>query len=108
MVDSPRASHYLLGGSRTDALTYCPNDLLLAEAIKRAAEKKLDYFDFLPSTPGDSGLVRFKAKWGAVALKTDTLDLITRPLSVRLFNGMQKLAETGPFRFLLYKAQNKR
>lgn len=108
VVDSPNASHYLLGGSRTDALAFCPNDLLLARAIQRASARRLQFFDFLPSAPGDTGLIRFKTKWGAVPVPADTLDLIARPLTVKLFNAFYGLAETRPFRLLLHQVQKRR
>lgn len=101
VVDSRRMSHYLMGGSRTEDLQYRPNDLLFSEAIRRAVEKKHEYFDFLPSGPDDPALVRFKTKWGAAAFDAHTLDLVTRPVSLRLFNRLYGLAETRPAQRIL-------
>ena len=101
VVDSESISHYLLAGSRTEDLKYGANDLLISEAIRRAADKGLDYFDFLPSGPDDPALVRFKTKWGAVPFNVHTLDLVVRPLSTALFNQASRLANTRPARLLV-------
>ncbi len=101
VVDSHRMSHYLMGGSSTEDLKYRPNDLLFSEAIRRAADKKHEFFDFLPSGPDDPALVRFKTKWGAIAFDAHTLDLVTRPLSMALFNRIYRLAETRPAQRIL-------
>jgi lipid II:glycine glycyltransferase (peptidoglycan interpeptide bridge formation enzyme) len=94
-------SHYLMGGSSTEDLKYRPNDLLFSEAIRRAADKKHEFFDFLPSGPDDPALVRFKTKWGAIAFDAHTLDLVTHPLSMALFNRIYRLAETRPAQRIL-------
>lgn len=101
VVDSHRMSHYLMGGSSTEDLKYRPNDLLFSEAIRRAADKKHEFFDFLPSGPDDPALVRFKTKWGATAFDAHTLDLVVRPFSTALFNRIYRLAETRPARRIL-------
>jgi hypothetical protein len=101
VVDSPRMSHYLLGGSRSATLKYCPNDLLLHVAIKRAAEKGLHTFDFLPSGVNNPALARFKSKWNAQPVTAHTLTLATRPLAMRLWHAAYWLAATRPGRWLL-------
>lgn len=101
VVDSARMSHYLMGGSCTSTLKYCPNDLLLHMAIKRGTEKGLDAFDFLPSGGEDPALARFKSKWNAQPTPAHTLTLVTRPLAMRLWNAAYGLAATRPGRWLL-------
>jgi lipid II:glycine glycyltransferase (peptidoglycan interpeptide bridge formation enzyme) len=101
IVDSETASHYLLGGSKTEALRYCPNDLLLNAAIMRAAEKGLEYFDFLPSGPDDVALQRFKSKWGSSPFPADACTLQTRPLIMAAWNLAYRLAATRPARAIL-------
>ena len=101
IVDSPAVSHYLMGGSHAPALKYCPNDLLLNEAMKRAVERGLTAFDFLPSGVGDESLARFKTKWGAKPIPVRTLDLITRPLSMATWSLAYRTAESAPIRRML-------
>jgi FemAB-related protein (PEP-CTERM system-associated) len=45
--------------------SFCPNNLLYWEVIRRACEKGYRQFDFGRSSPG-SGTYRFKQQWGAV------------------------------------------
>lgn len=101
VVDSVHCRHYLMGGSRTEALGSCPNELLVAGAIDRAAEKRLDGFDFLPSGENAESVERFKAKWGARPLPATVYDLVTRPVAMRLWNTASKVAASGPARLLL-------
>jgi len=101
IVNSEHMSHYLMGGSRTDALKYRPNDLLIAEAIRKAVDNNLKYFDFLPSAPEDISLAHFKSKWGAKTFQTDISELLTRPFSMKLWNMAYQLAETRHFRGFL-------
>lgn len=101
IVDSPIGSHYLMGGSKTEALRYCPNDLLFNTAIMRAARKGMDFFDFLPSGPDDVALERFKLKWGSTSHTADVCTLVVRPLVMASWNLAYRLAATRPVRALL-------
>jgi len=92
VVDSAHASHYLLGGSRADTLKYCPNELLLLQAIRRAVQLGKECFDFLPSGPQNPGLARFKSKWGGQDTRADTLDLVTKPWSQKLYDTAYRIA----------------
>jgi hypothetical protein len=108
VVDSEQASHYLMGGSRTDALKYRSNDLLFSEAIKRAVDKGFAFFDFLPSGIEDHSLVQFKTKWGAAPFPADTLDLVIRPLSMGLWNLAYRAAGTSLARRVLQRYQGRK
>jgi hypothetical protein len=80
VVDSPRMSHYLMGGSLEDASPVRANHLLFHRAILRAIDRGLDAFDFLPSGHDNPGLREFKRKWGALPV-----ELANRRLDVRAF-----------------------
>ncbi len=94
VVDSPRMSHYLIGGSSSAGLQYCPNDLLLHTAIRRAVERGLGGFDFLPSGIGDEALERFKTKWGAEPVPTAVHTIVTKPAAMRAWDLAYRVAET--------------
>ncbi len=65
IIYSKDTAHYFHGGSDSDYLSLRPNDLLFHRAIQIAHQKGKSYFDFLGSSKKMSGLIRFKAKWGA-------------------------------------------
>ncbi len=94
IVDSPTASHYLMGGSSTAGLQYCPNDLLLHCAIRRAVALGLDGFDFLPSGVGDDALERFKSKWGAEVHPVAVHSVVTQPARMAAWNLAYRAAES--------------
>lgn len=94
VADSEKTSHYLMAGSRTAFLSLCPNDFLIHSAIRRASEKKFQYFDFMGSDGTDPNLEHFKAKWGAEPVEVITLTLVIRPLLYRLWGYAYKLAQT--------------
>ncbi len=93
IVDSATMSHYLMGGSTTAGLSYCPNDLLLHTAIRRAVEKGRSSFDFLPSGVGDEALERFKAKWGAVAHPISSYTAVMQPMRMAIWDTAYRVAE---------------
>jgi hypothetical protein len=65
VIYSKDTAHYFHGGSDSEYLSLRPNDLLFHHAIQMAQEKGKSYFDFLGSSKKMSGLIQFKAKWGA-------------------------------------------
>ncbi|MDF1561774.1 MAG: GNAT family N-acetyltransferase [Deltaproteobacteria bacterium] len=97
-VDSRSRRHYLMGGSATEGLAWCPNDLLLHTAIEQAIDRGLHSFDFLPSGPGDAKLQRFKAKWGASPQSCPSFDLELRRGHMRVLDLVLRAAGTGPGR----------
>ena len=107
IVNSDNISHYLMAGSRTDTLKYCPNDLLIFEAIKRSILRGNEYFDFLPSGIDDHALERFKMKWGAEPYPVDTMEIILRPIRMKLWDIAYRTTETEPVRHFLHWFQNR-
>jgi lipid II:glycine glycyltransferase (peptidoglycan interpeptide bridge formation enzyme) len=65
IIYSKDTAHYFHGGSDSQYLSLRPNDILFNHAIQIAQEKGKSYFDFLGSSKKMSGLIQFKAKWGA-------------------------------------------
>lgn len=95
LVDSQRMSHYLMGGSQTEALHLRPNDLLFWHAIRRSIERGHDAFDFLPSGPDDDNLDRFKGKWGSSRVEIPVYEIITSKARMKLFSIAYKAAESS-------------
>ncbi len=93
IVDSKTMSHYLMGGSTTAGLSYCPNDLLLHSAIRRAVEKGMSSFDFLPSGVGDEALERFKAKWGTVSYPISSYTAVMQPVRMAIWDAAYRVGE---------------
>jgi CelD/BcsL family acetyltransferase involved in cellulose biosynthesis len=56
--------HYLAGATRADFLEACPSNLLMEEALDRAAGEGRQFFDFGASN-GLAGVVQFKEGFGA-------------------------------------------
>jgi len=94
VVDSSNMSHYLMGGSTTAGLAHCPNDLLLHTAIRRAVDKRLEAFDFLPSGNDDPALEQFKAKWGATPLPLFVHTATTHPYRMACWDAAYGLASS--------------
>ena len=95
VVDSDMGSHYLFAASKSDSLKYCPNDFLIHLAIKRTADKGLNYFDFLPSGMTHPNLMQFKRKWGSESCSVPVYSLVTKPLAMGLWNIAYHFAETS-------------
>lgn len=93
IVDSDSMSHYLMGGSSSEALQYCPNDLLLHCAIRRAVAKGKNAFDFLPSGVGDEALERFKAKWGSIREPIAVHTAVTQPVRMATWEAAYRAAD---------------
>ena len=64
VIRSGEVAYYFFGASDADALPHRPNDLLFSEAIRRCASGGVRTFDFMTSRLTDTGLIRFKEKWG--------------------------------------------
>jgi hypothetical protein len=94
VVDSASMSHYLMGGSTTAGLAHCPNDLLLHTAIRRAVDKRLGAFDFLPSGSDDPALEQFKAKWGATPQPLFVHTVTTHPYRMACWDAAYHLASS--------------
>ncbi len=102
LADSDNGTHYLMAGSLSNELKYCPNDLLLSHAIRRAIDLGREYFDFLPSGDDNSGLEQFKAKWDAEKVETPVYQLVTSPVAMWAFNTVFKLATSRVGRSVAY------
>ena len=101
VVDSADVSHYLMGGSNPEGFQYCPTDLLLHTAIRRAVERGLAAFDFLPSGEDDTALESFKSKWGAAPLGLTVHTAVVRPIAMATWDLAFQLAATPLGTFLL-------
>jgi hypothetical protein len=108
VVDSDSMSHYLMGGSLSEELQHCPNDLLLDRAIRRAVEKGKAGFDFLPSGVGDEALERFKAKWGSLRQPIRVHTAITRPALMATWDAAYRLADNRLASSLLQALRRRR
>lgn len=102
LADSDNGTHYLMAGSLSEELKYCPNDLLLSHAIRRAIDLGREYFDFLPSGDDNCGLEQFKAKWDAEKVEIPVYEIVTSPLSMLGFNTAFKVATSEVGRRLAY------
>ena len=67
-------TYYFGACSSTEAMRLCPNDLLLHTLITRGMARGSTRVDLLSSGVHDEGLIRFKEKWGAVALPFDLVE----------------------------------
>lgn len=61
---SGRRCFYFMGASAGEKRNLCPNDAIIWEAIRRAAARGCEDFDFMTSSREDQRLIEFKAKWG--------------------------------------------
>lgn len=62
--------HCWLNGRRRDSLRFRPNDALHWQAMNDAYREGYQFYDFGEVDDGDTGLIDFKAKWGAVPKHT--------------------------------------
>ncbi len=85
LIYSLSSTHYLHNGSRYEFLKYCPNELLVQSSIENAVEKKISFFDFMGSAPGDLPLLRFKEKWGGRSMDLRTYVKDYRPFRSRIW-----------------------
>jgi lipid II:glycine glycyltransferase (peptidoglycan interpeptide bridge formation enzyme) len=53
-------------------LKFCPNELLIHDALEKAIEKRNSCFDFMGSDPLDLPLLHFKEKWGSQSIDIQT------------------------------------
>lgn len=86
-ADHGKSCYYLHGGTRPDVMRMGVADLLLAHSITNARERGLTRFNLLTSPQKQSGLIRFKEKWGGISLPAPTSDV---PLNI-LGRGLARL-----------------
>ena len=108
LADSAKGCHYLMAGSLSEGLQYCPNDLLLNHALVRAIDHGYDFFDFLPSGENDTGLENFKSKWDAARVDAPVYELITKPGRMRAFDFAYSVAQTRTGRAIVDKLRRGR
>ncbi len=107
VLKSGPVAYYFFGASDADALAHRPNDLLFSEAIRSSAAEGARTFDFMTSRPTDSGLIRFKEKWGGVR---QPLQIYRTELSVwhaRLWRWTQRFAGSRPGAAIVRWLQNR-
>jgi len=91
--DGP-VTYYFAGCSRTAALAMRPNDLLMHALIERAFVRGAQRLDFLSSDVRDSGLIRFKEKWGGEARPFDLLEWWFSPWRRGLWKAVMGIARS--------------
>lgn len=92
LVHSSSSTHYLHNGSQYEFLKFCPNELLVHSSIENAVEKKISFFDFMGSDPGDLSLLRFKEKWGGRSMDLHTYVKDYRPLRSKIWEMGKRVA----------------
>jgi len=66
---------YLHGATDAGCSSMRPADLLMFNAIDRAKAQGMTAFSFLPSPREQSGLIRFKEKWGGTSMENPAHDI---------------------------------
>jgi len=92
LLKSGEVVYYFFGASDAEALPHRPNDLLFSEAIRRSAADGHRTFDFMTSRTTDSGLIRFKEKWGGVRKPLRIYRTELSRLHARLWRWTQRAA----------------
>ena len=94
LIYSSSSTHYFHNGSQYEFLKYCPNELLVHSSIESAIEKKISFFDFMGSDPGDLSLLRFKEKWGSQTKDIYTYVKDYHPLRCRIWELGKRLGSS--------------
>jgi len=92
LVHSSSSTHYFHNGSQYDFLKFCPNELLVHSSIENAVKKKISFFDFMGSDPGDLSLLRFKEKWGSRSMDLHTYVKDYRPFRSKIWEMGKRVA----------------
>lgn len=66
MVWSPKTASYYIPCSKTDMRTLQSNSLLIDHVVEVARRKGIDYFNWESSPSMESGVYKFKDKWGSL------------------------------------------
>src|SRR4030042_6930936 len=85
LIYSVSSTHYFHNGSQYEFLKFCPNELLIHNALGEAIEKKNAWFDFMGSDPLDLPLLHFKEKWGSQSMDLHTYVKDYRPMKCKIW-----------------------
>ena len=85
LIHSQTSTHYFHNGSQYQFLKFCPNELLIHNALEEAIEKKKAWFDFMGSDPLDLPLLHFKEKWGSQSMDLHTYVKDYRPMKCKIW-----------------------
>lgn len=108
LLKSGEVVYYFFGASDAEALPHRPNDLLFSEAIRRSAADGHRTFDFMTSRTTDSGLIRFKEKWGGVRKPLRIYRTELSVLHARLWWWAQRVAGSRLGAAVVRRLQNRR
>lgn len=84
-IHSQNSTHYFHNGSQYEFLKFCPNELLIHDALEKAIEKKNSCFDFMGSDPMDLSLLHFKEKWGSQSIDLHTYVKDYHPMKCKIW-----------------------
>ena len=103
LIHSQTSTHYFHNGSQYELLKFCPNELLIHDALEKAIEKKNSYFDFMGSDPLDLPLLHFKEKWGSQSLDIQTYVKDYHPMKCKIWELGKRVMNSGVGSWLFRK-----
>lgn len=92
---STNFAHYYFGGSSTSYLKYQPNELLFHKVIVEAIKRGKYAFDFMGSDTGDTNLINFKQKWGAVPHLSRNYTIVQNAFCYAFWNAGLRLLSSS-------------
>jgi hypothetical protein len=103
LIHSQTSTHYFHNGSQYEFLKFCPNELLIHDALEKAIEKKNSYFDFMGSDPLDLPLLHFKEKWGSQSIDIQTYVKDYHPMKCKTWEVGKRVMNSGVGSWLFRK-----
>jgi lipid II:glycine glycyltransferase (peptidoglycan interpeptide bridge formation enzyme) len=103
LIHSQTSTHYFHNGSQYEFLKFCPNELLIHDALEKAIEKKNSYFDFMGSDPLDLPLLHFKEKWGSQSIDIQTYVKDYHPMKCKIWELGKRVMNSGVGSWLFRK-----
>lgn len=91
VINSGKGYHLLHSGSSTEHLRLRAPDIIVCEIVKGAILEGKEYVDFMFSDPLDTGLIRWKEKFGGCTGMLHKYSLINSPLKYALWNSAKKV-----------------
>jgi lipid II:glycine glycyltransferase (peptidoglycan interpeptide bridge formation enzyme) len=95
LIHSQTSTHYFHNGSQYEFLKFCPNELLIHDALEMAIEKKNRWFDFMGSDPLDLPLLHFKEKWGGHSVDLHTYVKDYHPMKCKIWELGKRAMNSG-------------
>ncbi len=95
LIHSQTSAHYFHNGSHYEFLKFCPNELLIHDALEKAIEKKNSCFDFMGSDPLNLSLLHFKEKWGSQSIDLHTYVKDYRPMKCKIWELGKRTMNSG-------------